>query len=89
MDIPSWDANSAALMEPEGSLKYSQEPAAGPYPEPVEASPHNHFHLRVCLKQSILLSFPTKILLCISYLPHACYMSYQSHTPWFDQPYYT
>jgi hypothetical protein len=27
-------------MEPEGSLPYSQQPAAGPYPEPDESSPH-------------------------------------------------
>jgi hypothetical protein len=27
-------------MEPEGSLAYSQEPAACPYPEPNEFNPH-------------------------------------------------
>jgi hypothetical protein len=27
-------------MEPEGSLPYSQEPANGPYSEPVESSQH-------------------------------------------------
>jgi hypothetical protein len=25
-------------MEPEGSLPYSQEPSAGPYPEPYQSS---------------------------------------------------
>jgi hypothetical protein len=27
-------------MEPKGSLPCSQEPAAGPYPEPDEPNPH-------------------------------------------------
>jgi hypothetical protein len=27
-------------MEPEDSLLYSQEPSAGPHPEPVQSSPH-------------------------------------------------
>jgi hypothetical protein len=28
-------------MEPEGSLPHSQKPTIGPYPEPVESSPHH------------------------------------------------
>jgi len=31
-----------AFMEHEGSLPCPQEPAAGPYPEPVESSPSSH-----------------------------------------------
>jgi hypothetical protein len=29
-------------MEPDGSLRCSQKPAIGPYPEPDESSPHPH-----------------------------------------------
>jgi hypothetical protein len=27
-------------QEPEGSSPHSQQPASGPYPEPVESNPH-------------------------------------------------
>jgi len=44
---PSWEANSHSasqeipfLLEPEGLLRRSKQPALGPSPEPDESSPH-------------------------------------------------
>jgi hypothetical protein len=45
----SWEANSYSatkeipniFIEPEGLLLCSQEPAAGPYPDPDESSPYH------------------------------------------------
>jgi hypothetical protein len=28
-------------MEPEGSFRYSQDPATGPYPQPYESNPYS------------------------------------------------
>jgi hypothetical protein len=36
-------------MGPKGSLPYSQEPAAGLYPEPDESGPHHPVSLRLIL----------------------------------------
>jgi hypothetical protein len=44
-------------MEPERSLPFSQEPASGPYPEPVESSSH----------PQILFIWDT---FCITFPPH-------------------
>jgi hypothetical protein len=79
---PSWEAaNCAAIQkipsnfkEPEGSSPCSQEPSAGPSPEPLRSSPHTipsylskiHFnivhHLRLGLPSGLFPSgFPTTI----------------------------
>jgi len=38
--IDTQSRNSLPYMEREGSLLCSQQPTAGPYPEPDESSPH-------------------------------------------------
>jgi hypothetical protein len=58
------------VQEPEGLSLHSQQPASGPYPEPVESSPHPYpISLRSILIPSLLLHLgllsgllPTKIL---------------------------
>jgi hypothetical protein len=60
-------------MEPEGSLRYSQEPSTGPYPEPDRSSPYHsilskihfilHTHLRLGLPSGLFPSgFLTNVL---------------------------
>jgi hypothetical protein len=38
----SWFASitNSVAQKPEGSSPHSQQPATGPYPEPVESNPH-------------------------------------------------
>jgi hypothetical protein len=76
----SYSRTSQYIMEPEGSLAYSQEPSIGPYPEPDRSTP---FHpitlrsililftsLRLCLPNSFLPSgFPTNILYAFLFSP--------------------
>jgi hypothetical protein len=81
-------------MEPEGSLPCSQKSSTSPYPEPDQFSA---FHPILSLYLNIILPVISRFFLVglsfwLSYqnsirihaLPHSCYMSYPSHTPWFD-----
>jgi len=55
-------------MEPKGSLLCSGEPVIGPYPEPLESTPHTHptsltHSLHIDLPSELLFStFPIKVL---------------------------
>ena len=45
------------IMQPEGSLPHSQQPATCPYPEPARSSPCPHIHfLKICLN----IIFPSR-----------------------------
>jgi hypothetical protein len=39
-------------MEPEGSIRYSQEPTTGPYPEPYQTNPHQGMKQQNTYKQT-------------------------------------
>jgi len=90
--------NFPSFMEPKGSLPSSQEPATGPYREPVESIPHppNLFllrpipilssHLRLDFRGATSIQVSDQNFLYISYFTHACYMPRPSHPPWLDHP---
>jgi hypothetical protein len=42
LPIVSYSRTSQHFMEPGGSLPCSQEPSAGPYPEPDRSNPYHH-----------------------------------------------
>jgi hypothetical protein len=44
------------------------------------------FHLCLGLPSGLPFRFSDQNFVCISYLPHACYMCCPSHPPWFDHP---
>jgi hypothetical protein len=88
--------NSQHCVEPEILLMCLQEPITGPYPDPYECSPHRPIlclfdpfknylptYAQVFLVVSFFLAFSTNPI-CIPFLPHACYMSCPSHSPWLD-----
>jgi len=92
---PSETGSSSAFMESEGSLPRSQEPFAGPYPEPHEFSPHLPSSK---IQSNIILSsrprrvvsfftseFPTKILYAFL-VSRVCYMNRPLHLPSLNHP---
>jgi hypothetical protein len=50
----SYSKSSQHFMEPEGSLRCSQEPSTGFYPEPDQSNP---YHLISCLRSILILSY--------------------------------
>jgi hypothetical protein len=81
----SYSRTSQHFMEPEGSLPCSQEPSSGPYPEPDQSNPyHNILSLTYALVFPVVLSFRLshKYPICISPLPHSCYIPYPPQPPW-------
>ena len=83
-------------MKPEGSLQYSQQPAAYPYFQPDRFKPYPHStsrrsililssYLSLSLPSALLPSgFPTKTL--YAPLPHTCYMPCSSQSFWLHHP---
>jgi hypothetical protein len=84
--------------EPERSSPCSQESATGPYPEPVESTPHTPANLPKVHSGPILPSTPRFFEWSLSFglshqsfahfslLSHACHMFRPSHPPWFVLP---
>jgi len=85
-------------MEPEGSLRHTQQPATSPSPEPVPSSPCPPWHfLKIYLnviftsehkssKWSLSLRRPYQNPVSTSPIIHTCYMPRQSHYSWFYHP---
>jgi hypothetical protein len=92
-----WEQQTKSVaQEPEGSSPHSQQPATGPYPEPVESSPHPPAYLPKINYDPILLStarssewslsFGLSHQNLVSLLFHACHMPCPPHSLWFDLP---
>jgi hypothetical protein len=86
-------------QEPEDSSPHSQQPATGPWPEPVESNPHPQpislrpiliasSHQRLGLPSGLFPSgFATKTLFVhFSLLSHSWHMPCPPHPPWLDLP---
>jgi hypothetical protein len=93
----SEQTNSVA-QEPKCSSPHSQQPATGPYPEPVESNPHPQANLPKIHSDSILPSTPWSSERSLSFglshqnvvqfslLYHACHMPRPPHSNWLDLP---
>ena len=87
--------SSYGIIEHEGSLPCSQQPAIGPYPEPDESSPHhaiplleNNCSIILPYKPSssqwpLSIRFTHQNYVCISLLRHAYHIP-PTHHPWYD-----
>jgi hypothetical protein len=90
--------NNSVAQEPEGSSPHTQQLATGPYPDPVESSPHPPANLPKIHSDPILPSTPWSSkwslsfrlshqnLLHFSLISLACHMPCPPHPPWLDPP---
>jgi hypothetical protein len=88
----SYSRNSQHFMVPKNLLLCSQEPSAGPYPEPHQPNPYlpivskircNIAHLSTCWGSQWSLTFwlSHQYPICIALLPHSCYVPCTAHPP--------
>jgi hypothetical protein len=81
----SYTKVSQQLMQPEGSLAYSQEPFSDPQPEPDQSNPYHPMpYLRyilifcLCFPSYLFpLGFPTSILYTVTYTGYMCVVVWQ------------
>jgi hypothetical protein len=85
------------FMEQECSAPCTQEPSTGPCHEPDQSSPchliisiliiSTHLYLGLLVVTFLLVFHQNAV--CISLLPHVCYMPQTSHSPCLDHSNYT
>lgn len=96
MQSPSWEAirNSMPFTEPEvyycNHTSMPSENILVRWIQPTSPTPFPLFLFNIILPHTpglldylFISHFPTKNLICIPHLSHACYTSYLPHHPWF------